>query len=66
MVLGAEVMALLKSMIVLPLTSSGLGFHLLGLPTGDKKLAGGNRARETPPQKLYRKGTIRKQSCIRW
>lgn len=47
MVLGAEIMALLKSMIVLPLTSSELGFHLLGL-------AGGNRAKEMPPQETIK------------
>lgn len=35
MVLGTEIMALLKSMIALPLTSSELGCHLAGLPTGE-------------------------------
>lgn len=50
MVLGAEIMALLKSMIVLPLNSSGLRFHLLDLPARDRSLL-----EEIRPEKHYHK-----------
>lgn len=46
--LGAEIMALLKSMIALPLTSSELGFHLLDLPTEE-----GGLLEELGPKKCH-------------
>lgn len=60
MVLGTEIMALLKSMIVLPLTSSELGFHLLGLVTGERGLL-----EEIGPKKCRHKNHKGKQYISR-
>ena len=59
MVLGTEIMALLKSMIVLPLTSSGLGFHLLGLPTRDRGLL-----EKIGPEKRHHKNNTGKELYV--
>lgn len=61
MVLGAEIMALLKSMIVLPLTSGELGFHLLGLAIGERGLLEEIGPKKCHHKKQYRKA-IHKQS----
>lgn len=60
MMLGAEIMALLKSMIVLPLSSSEPGFHLLGLPTGERGLL-----EELGPKKCHQKNNTGKRYVSR-
>lgn len=59
MVLGAEIMVLLKSMIVLPLTSNGLGFHLRGLATGERGLL-----EEIGPEKHHRKNNTGRELYV--
>jgi len=52
-------MALLKSMIALPLTSSGLGFRLLGLATRERHLL-----EEIGPEKHHCKNNTAKELYI--
>lgn len=59
MVLGAEIMALLKSMIFLPLTSSGLGFHLRGFASRDRSLL-----EEIGPEKHHHKNSTGRELYI--
>lgn len=59
MVLDTKIMALLKSMIVFPLTSGGLGFQLLGFPPGERSFL-----EEMGPEKRRHKNNTGKELYI--